>query len=417
MEDAKSMDAKSEKPSQTFMGWDSDSLAHMAYGRGERFPAVLSRQSAVDKDVLNLLRAVMNRGVRPETFSDILKELHSIKYFGEMIDRECRLASGEAKDNGETSVRRGNLFSHFSDRKKHNGAIPMGGHFQQIFVNFSKGSGDFMSNEGKKWPVTGLCVGTTYYITKILAKYHGAKMYDGLYSGTSTNLGHIRIQSYVNGESHDECRPLLESFVESQQIFGHPLPRIVVSDMPSRDESLIHETIPSVKEYQEKLDKVAALQADDQRTEPTILPELVALPKPTLTQAEQESRIKITTTETDTINFATALLATMDKRDWTMSLDTECKTTRNASGMINWSGLPEVLQIVYDNAGTKMVWLIHLKKVPKVPPVLETLLESPNFKFVGVNVGAGVKALEKKFKTPLKAAPYTHTTLPTTHTV
>jgi hypothetical protein len=402
IEDAKSVDVKSEKPSQTFMGWDSDSLAHMAYGRGERFPAILSRKSAVDKDVLNLLRAVMNRGVRPETFSDILKELHSIKYFGEMIDREYRLASGEAKNNGETSACRGSLFSHFSDRKKYNGAIPTGRYFQQVFVNFSKGIGDFMSNEAKKWPVTGLCVDTTYYITKILAKYHGAKMYDGLYSGTSTNLGHIRIQSYVNGESHDECRPLLESFVESQQIFGHPLPRIVVSDMPGRDESLIHEMIPSVKEYQEELDKLAALQAEDQRTEPTILPELVALPTPTLSQAEQDSQIKITITETDTINFATALLATMDERESTMSLDTECKTTRNASGMINWSGLPEVLQIGYDNDGTKMAWLIHLKKIPKLPPVLKILLESPNFKFVGVNVGADVKALEKKFKTPLE---------------
>jgi hypothetical protein len=108
-----------------------------------------------------------------------------------MIDREYPLASGEAKDHGETSARKGSLFSNFSDRKKYNGAIPTGRFFQQLFVSFSKGIGDFMSNEAKKWPVTGLCVDTTYYITKILAKYHGAKMYDGLYLGTSTNLGHI----------------------------------------------------------------------------------------------------------------------------------------------------------------------------------------------------------------------------------
>jgi hypothetical protein len=127
----------------------------------------------------------------------------------------------------------------------------------------------------------------------------------------------------------------LESFVESQQIFGHPLPRIVVLDMPGRDESLIPETLPSVKEYQEELDQLAALQAEDQDTKPTVLPELVALLTPTLTQTEQDSQIKITTTETDTINFATALLATMDKSELTTALGTECKTTWNASGMIN----------------------------------------------------------------------------------
>jgi hypothetical protein len=45
----------------------------------------------------------------------------------------------------------------------------------------------------------------------------------------------------------------------SQKTFGHPLPRIVVSDMPGRDESLIHETIPSEKAYKEEFDIIAAL--------------------------------------------------------------------------------------------------------------------------------------------------------------
>jgi hypothetical protein len=32
--------------------------------------------------------------------------------------------------------------------------------------------------------------------------------------------------------------------------------------MPGRDESLIHETIPSLKEYQEELDRIAALRLE-----------------------------------------------------------------------------------------------------------------------------------------------------------
>jgi hypothetical protein len=98
------------------------------------------------------------------------------------------LASGEAKEQDETLVSKGSLFSNFADRQKYNGAIPKGWYFQHIFVRVSNSIGDFMSNEGKKWPVSGLCIDTSYYITKILAKYHGAKMYDGLFSVTSTNL-------------------------------------------------------------------------------------------------------------------------------------------------------------------------------------------------------------------------------------
>jgi hypothetical protein len=138
MEGATSLDAKSEKSSQTFMGWDSESLPHMAYGRGERFPAILSHRSGVDKGLLNLLRAVINRGVRPETFSDIITELHSLDYFGQMIDREYRSASGEAKEQEESSVTKGSLFSNSSDRQKYNGAIPTGRYFQRMFVSVSE---------------------------------------------------------------------------------------------------------------------------------------------------------------------------------------------------------------------------------------------------------------------------------------
>jgi hypothetical protein len=100
---------------------------------------------------------------------------------------------------------------------------------------------------------------------------------------------------YANGESHEECQPMLESFAESQKTFGHPLPRIVVVlDMPGRDESLIHETIPSVKAYQEELDRKAALQLEVQDEEQTGPPDMVLL-TPMLTQAEQRSGIKIRT--------------------------------------------------------------------------------------------------------------------------
>jgi hypothetical protein len=84
----------------------------------------------------------------------------------------------------------------------------------------------------------------------------------------------------------------LESFVESQKMFGHPLPRIVVLDMPGRDESFIHKIIPSMKAHQEELDRMAALPLEVQDEEQTALPDVVLL-TPTLTPAEQRSRIKI----------------------------------------------------------------------------------------------------------------------------
>jgi hypothetical protein len=209
-------------------------------GEESGFQHLFLHQSGVDKCLFNLLRALMNQGVRPKTFSLISSELHSINCFGQMIDLEYRLASVEAKEQDESNVSKGSLFSNFSDRQKYNGEVPTGRYFQQVFVTMSNYIGEFISNEGNKWPVSGLCIDTSYYITKILAKYHGAKMYDGIFSATSTNLGHLRLQTYVNGESHEECRPLLESLVESQKTFGHPLPRIVVSDSDASERRKPH---------------------------------------------------------------------------------------------------------------------------------------------------------------------------------
>jgi hypothetical protein len=135
------------------------------------------------------------------------------------------------------------------------------------------------------------------------------------------------------------------------------------------------------------------------------VPSDVALPTPTLTPGKQRIRIKITRTEANTANFATALLAMKQRSSSTyieaMALDTECDTRQKASGMINWSGLLEVLQIGYDDNGIKLAWLIHLKKISKLPVALRTLLASCHIKFVGVNVGVDMKALEKKYRRAL----------------
>ena len=405
---AADIEKKADKPSQTFMGWDSRSLPHMAYGRGERFPAHLSHRSGIDKKMMHLLRALLNRGIRPGTFADIITELHSIEYFEQMIDREYRLASGEAEKAAEASVEKGVLFSDFGDRRRYNGAIPTGRYFQDLFVNFGKSIGNFLENEANKWPVDGLCIDTSYYITKILCRYHGKKVFDGLFSGTSTNIGHVRIQSYVQGEGHDQARPLLNNFTATQRTYGHPFPRHVFSDMPARDESLIHETIPSVKEYQDVLDSMAALQLDDEVD--TVMEDDSPQPlsTPTLSPEDQMAMIRITDTLESTSNFATALLASKSDAvplmgKVVLSLDTECDTTRNARGDINWSGAPELLQIGFSEDGVKKAWLIPLQRMAsKIPPALKTFLTCPKFEFVGVNVGHDVKALEKKYKTALE---------------
>jgi hypothetical protein len=61
------------------MGYDPEVLTNLPDGCGENFPAFLTHQSGVDKNVLRLERPLFDKGVRPEALSEILLELHSLE--------------------------------------------------------------------------------------------------------------------------------------------------------------------------------------------------------------------------------------------------------------------------------------------------------------------------------------------------
>jgi hypothetical protein len=48
---------KANKPSKTFMGWDTRILPIMNFGRGIHFPAFFTHRSGIDKSLLDLLCA------------------------------------------------------------------------------------------------------------------------------------------------------------------------------------------------------------------------------------------------------------------------------------------------------------------------------------------------------------------------
>jgi hypothetical protein len=108
------------------------------------------------------------------------------------------------------------LVSNFSDRIKYNGYDPNGSIFLAVCGFQQRGIADFISNRNKV-AVTGLCVDTTYYITKILAK-SWAKMYDGLLLGDLDQSWAHSNQSYVNGWKATMSAGLWRVFVESQQV-------------------------------------------------------------------------------------------------------------------------------------------------------------------------------------------------------
>ena len=56
----------------TFTAYNSRSLALYPFGYGDKFPAFLTWRSGVDKVVIDLMRSLFDKGLRPKAFASML---------------------------------------------------------------------------------------------------------------------------------------------------------------------------------------------------------------------------------------------------------------------------------------------------------------------------------------------------------
>ena len=72
-------------PQHIFMGYNEETLSLLPYGYGLHFPAFLSHRSGLDKGIIDLMRPLVDTGTRLHSFYQLLKELHTEKYYALMI--------------------------------------------------------------------------------------------------------------------------------------------------------------------------------------------------------------------------------------------------------------------------------------------------------------------------------------------
>ena len=78
------------------MGYDARARETLPFGYGDEFPAYLSHRAALDMQLIDLMRPLFNKGVRPEAFSDLLLEMHTKTHLRSAIKREHRIAHRRA---------------------------------------------------------------------------------------------------------------------------------------------------------------------------------------------------------------------------------------------------------------------------------------------------------------------------------
>ena len=128
----------------TFMGWDNRILPFFPSRRGElHFPAVLTWKAGLDKLLVDMMRPLLDGGVRPDRLSRIILELHSKKYSNHCIEHETGNAAKRQRINFDPSSI--SMLSDFGDKLRYRGLVPTGKFLAHVYKIYHASIGSYLN--------------------------------------------------------------------------------------------------------------------------------------------------------------------------------------------------------------------------------------------------------------------------------
>jgi hypothetical protein len=252
-----------DESTYTFMGWDARSLWALPYHLGTRFPAFLTHRAGVSKTIIDLMRPLMDKGVRPDALSSTLLELHTKRYFIEQLQYEASLYRDKVK--GVNALNRGPpapRFSSFGNIGGYAGAVPTGSYLAVVYKEYAETIATYLANEVKKRPAKWLAWDASYKEAKRLAKHKGKQMYVALITATN-ELGEVRFQFHVVTDGHDQMKPAISAFLDTAKKYGQQEPSLVFTDKPDADKAFFFAQFPSLRAQQAVFDSLLPPPASD----------------------------------------------------------------------------------------------------------------------------------------------------------
>ena len=119
-------------------------MALLTFGRGLEFPAYLTKKAGLDKKVIKMMRPLFVSGLRPEQFSNMLRELHTLRHAEEHLRYEQQLSRRRKLRTIDFNGDNPPLFSEFGDKKLYNGLVPGPKYYQKVFCDIAETTKNFM---------------------------------------------------------------------------------------------------------------------------------------------------------------------------------------------------------------------------------------------------------------------------------
>ncbi|CAJ1958310.1 unnamed protein product [Cylindrotheca closterium] len=364
----------------SFMAWNRKTLELYPHGIGQEFPAFLTHRSGVDRLLLDMMRPLFDKGLRPGAFADTILELHAKRYHQECLKHELELAKTANRYHRP-------MLSAFGDTSKYNGLVPTGSYLMYVYKLFHSTIKDFLDTEVKKRGAKMICVDASYKEPKHLCQYHGQNLFKGLITVTN-EIGEIRLQFHVVTDDHEQFRPSLIAFLETVKAYGQNPLELVFTDNVQADRQFYLDTFPSLAEAQARLDRIVTggneESGDEQDNTCTV----------------DDDQFFVISERGEMNRFVTALDEIMQDKsaeDQVVGLDAEWNVNIASYGMPKKIGKLALLILAYkDSDGRHKAALLRLHKFPSLPHRLLAFLVGGT-KFVGNYVGGDIKRLGRDY--------------------
>jgi hypothetical protein len=366
------------------MGYDPLSVALLPHGHGMKYPAFHMHNSAVCKKVIKMLRPLVNAGCRPNRISNILLELHSLRYFEDYIEREHKLRENKSGLFQNTVT---TMFSSFGDKNGYDGRVPTGRYIERVYKKYMESIMDHLNNEVKKRGAQRLHWDASYKEAKHLGQFHGKAVFRALITATN-EVGEIRVQFHVVTDGHDQMEAQIAALLETLRLYGQPMPELLTTDNPSGDKQFFLKHIPSLARKQRSLDLGLPVLQQSKLKKCTV---------------DLDCEVKVCrnlSTEANRRIIAIRNLVTaLPPKQQIVSIDIEWDLYKNAGGFITGQGTTALLQLSYracDNGPIKAL-LLQTYGDKQLNNNLLQLLADQRITFVGRGINGDMARLARDF--------------------
>jgi hypothetical protein len=362
----------------TFMAWNDHSLPLLPRSLSLEFPAFLTHKSGIDKEVLNIMFPLINKGVRPQAISDMLLELHSKKYTSSHIRYEQDNQHLRQYGRGYAE------YSEFDNEYGYRGKVPTGGYLQSVYIKYHRTIRTQLENEVKKRGGEMYSMDVSYKSAKHMCNYKGEPVFKGLVTVTN-EFGEIRMQFHVVSDSHEQMVAAFESFLKTTKEYGYPPMKLMFTDNPARDKAFLLNMFPSLQEHQMKMDLFDAPEDVSTETRLPLLP-------------YDADKVTVLSKTAEINRYVNAMRNMIKDTTNSVAIDAEWKVDLTSTGRVKRSHKIGLIQFCFlDINNNYNMCLVQTGKLKRLPSALEAFFRDDTIAIVGVQVGGDLAKIGRDF--------------------